>query len=130
MDNHPKNPQALVCPELAAFAYAMESCLKRKGYDDPEAWIGIPISKMLSMLEDKAKRLAASDPHNPVELFRKAEVLGNLAMMIAAKATAEHMKTHPEVRSMVDMVPEPPTRTKSGTMLRNTAVPRGKTSTG
>lgn len=75
-----------VSPEVAAFAAVMEARLVLEGYDDVESWEGISIQKLQKQLESKAKRLAAADPTNATELFNKAVIIGNLAMMIAEKA--------------------------------------------
>lgn len=102
-----------VSPEVAAFAVVMEARLALEGYDEVEKWEGISTDKLMKQLEMKAKRLAAADPTNATELFNKAVIIGNLAMMLAEKSMrAREVQLGPEVFetqaniAVSDIVPE------------------------
>lgn len=131
MYNKTKTLSYPVSPEVAAFAVVVEGRLVLEGYDQVESWEGIPVSKLMSQLEAKAKRLAAADPGNATELFNKAVILGAFAMMIAEKA-ARSKET--EGGSVVEF-PMPPTSTQlvaaeasqnHGNLPQNAKEPRQK----
>ena len=85
MPNKMKTLDIPVSPEVAAFAVVMEAKLQMEGYDQVESWKDIPLERLVAQMKTKVERLAATDPKNAYEVFTKAVVLGNLAMMIAEK---------------------------------------------
>lgn len=87
MKNKSNHLSAPIGPEVAAFAVVMEARLTREGYDQASSWEGIPMLKLLNQLVAKAKRLEVADPTNASEVFNKAVIIGNLAMMMAEKAS-------------------------------------------
>lgn len=89
-----------VSPEVAGFAIAMETKLQMEGYDQIEAWNGIPIEKLMAQLKVKAERLAAADPTQH-GLFMKAVVVANLAMMIAEKTAQLRVSEASSVEGVV-----------------------------
>lgn len=118
MYNKSRTLSVPVSPEVAAFAVVMEARLALEGYDEVEKWEGISTEKLMKQLEAKAKRLAAADPTNATELFNKAVIIGNLAMMIADKAARQLEATAGPANhcdsvapSETDLVPEAPVST-------------------